>query len=62
MTYGGSRRGLELNIVRVGVWGHWGGASVALWMGSRGRYSPEGWFSNAFSVCRLGSQYCFPGT
>ena len=55
MFYDGIRRSFALNIVRVGVWDRWGGASVAWWLGSRGRCSSEGKFSGGFLVCRLGS-------
>ena len=55
----GGRRGVVLNIVCVGVWDRWRGASVAWWLESRGRYISEGWFSGGFSVCRLGSQSFF---
>ena len=37
----------------------WHGASVAWWLGSRGRCSSRGEFPVGFSVCRLGSRYVF---
>ena len=60
MIYDGSRHGLDLKIVLVGVWDHWGGALVAWWLGSRGCCSSEGSFYGEFSVCRLRSQCFFP--
>jgi hypothetical protein len=58
--YDCNRRGFGLNIVYVGVWDRWGGASVAWWMESRGHYSSEGWFSGEFPVYRLRSKCFFP--
>ncbi len=59
MFYGGFRRVVGLNIVRVGAWDRLHGASVAWWLGARGHCSSGGLFSLGFSVCRLESRYVF---
>ena len=60
MIYVGDNRGFGLNIVRIGVWVRWGGASVAWWLKSRGHEISEGQFSGEFSLGRLGSRGFFP--
>jgi hypothetical protein len=54
-----NRRVVDLNIGRVCVWDRWGGASVAWWLVSRGCWDLLWCVSEAFSVCRLESQFLF---